>query len=102
MPAQDEPYQPLAEYRSWYAQVEQCAGRTGDYSRLRFWVLDLSSKYGGYTQGRDIWIQRAYQDERLIVEHEMLHSLGFHGHGDPTWKRCGLYPLTYARLVAEP
>jgi hypothetical protein len=91
-PPHDEPLVPLAQYPGWYAEVEACSGKVGDYSQLRFWGLE-SDKLAGQTWGRDIFLVGVWAGNRRVVEHEMLHSLiGDGGHLSVLWWICGLHP----------
>ncbi len=92
-PPADQPLTPLPAYPAWYQEVETCAGERGDYGGLRFFLLDADDPHGGITFGQDIWLRYADSQSRLVVEHEMLHSLiGDGDHGDPRWVGCGLHP----------
>ena len=90
-PPTDVPLQPLPSYPAWYAEVRACAGGPDDYDRLRFYVLDPEDEHGGITVGHTIWLRPKDSESRLVVEHEMLHSMiGDRDHEDPRWVTCGL------------
>jgi len=92
-PPADQPLAPRPEYALWYMDVEQCAGVRGSYDDLRFFLLDKDDPHAGVTVGHDIWLRYPDSFSRLVVEHEMLHSLiDDGGHRDPRWLGCGLAP----------
>ncbi len=99
-PSTDEPLVPLPVYRAWYAEVEACAGVSGDFDQLRFYVLEPEDERAGVTYNQAIWLKSNAVGSRLIVEHEMLHSLiGDGDHSSTAWKTCGLDPETLVRLL---
>lgn len=101
-PSKDEPLDPRPEYPLWYMTVETCAGVRGDYNALRFFLLDKNDERAGHTYGHDIWLRYPDSYSRIIVEHEMLHSLiGDGAHRDPRWVRCGLAPAQIQALGAQ-
>jgi hypothetical protein len=80
--------QPEAEWVAGYHEAERCSGRMGHVERVRWHVVDDSSRVmedghlAGYTRGDDIYLARSWAGERWIARHESLHQLGFHRH-DP-------------------
>lgn len=100
-PSKDDPYQPFPEYRAWWAEVQGCSGRFGDFNKLQFYVLEPASRYAGRRFGDKIWIREAYVFSRRVVEHEMLHVLldGDHDHRGWQWQACGLYPMTVGQAL---
>jgi hypothetical protein len=92
-PSQDYPLLPPPEYRLWYMEVETCAPVRGNYDDLRFYYLPKDDTYAGRTFGQTIYLRASDSESRLVVEHEMLHSLiDDGGHTDPRWVACGLSP----------
>lgn len=102
-PPTDIPLTPLPAYPAWYLEVETCAGVRGNYDELRFFQLDAHDPHAGITYGSTIFLRKKDSESRIIVEHEMLHSLiGDGGHHDPRWFGCGLAPeQIYALLGVE-
>lgn len=101
-PPEDRPLEPRPEYPMWYLEVETCAGVRGDYNALRFFLLDRDDIHAGVTKGTTIWLRYPDSFSRVIVEHEMLHSLIDDGaHLDPRWVRCGLSPAQIQAMGEE-
>jgi hypothetical protein len=94
-PSKDRPYGTLAEYGGWWGEVEGCSGVTGDFGRLRFYILEGEASVGvlGRQRGTDIWVREDRVGDRFVVEHEMLHVLvGDREHRGAVWADCGLAP----------
>ena len=86
LPAGDAPafllasVQPIEAPQSWrriYHEVEQCAGKTGDYDAIRWAVMEapLHGPKGptyGFTVGRRIVLVR---NDTTYLRHEMLHHI---------------------------
>ena len=74
-----------AVYAQWWSLTEQCSGLTGDFSKIRWYVVpdvaDLpfngESSVGGiwYPQGNRIVLASEQQLAGDLVRHEMLHAL---------------------------
>lgn len=101
-PTNDKPYTPPAEYRKWFDETQACSGLTGDFDRIKWFVVDgtefdcPSGKcVGRWNSDHDIFIASSWVDNELVVRHEMLHDLiGHPGHPDPPFgSPC---PLTWA------
>lgn len=101
-PTNDTPYTPPAEYRKWFDETQACSGLTGDFDRIKWFVVDgtefdcPSGKcVGRWNSDHDIFIASSWVDNELVVRHEMLHDLiGHPGHPDPPFgSPC---PLTWA------
>ncbi len=101
-PQGDRPIEPPAKFRTWFAKTEACSGLSGEFQRIRWFVVDGAGFDcpGGKCVGRwnddhRIFIAGDYLDNELVVRHEMLHDLIDHpGHPDPPFGiGC---PLTWA------
>jgi hypothetical protein len=84
LPAAAEPFAPSAAYAEWWAQIEECSGRTAPFTRVNWFVVP-DVDYFVY-QGREViatWLEYrhqiivsgAYIDDGMVVRHEMLHDL---------------------------
>lgn len=93
-PAKDVVLSPDSRYPGWYGEVEACAGRTGDYRGIDWWVLEDDSPNAGETWGRDVYIKLRYATSAFVVKHEMLHTLlgGDGEHRSAAWRDCDLEP----------
>jgi hypothetical protein len=90
------PFDPPAIYRTLWAEVEECSGRTGDPDRVRWLQTDSFPgrplRLAQWDAGHVITL-RADMDVALpIVAHEILHDLlgGDREHADPAWLECAL------------
>ena len=101
-PAGDTPLKPPSLYREWWARTEACSGRTGDFDRVSWFVVDGPGFAcpGGVCAGHwesthRIFLAGDYRQNELVVRHEMLHELlGRPGHPDPPFgAEC---PLTWS------
>jgi len=81
-----QPLKPPASWRPIYHEVEQCAGRRGDYDAIRWGVMEspLQGPKGptyAFTVGRRIVLVRG---DTTYLRHEMLHHIleisGWHPH----------------------
>ena len=84
LPAGAESLTPLATYTDWWRATEDCAGRTGDMSRISWFVVPGRTsfvygnvQYDGYWWNGVHWIVLAGDKvaNGMIVRHEMLHEL---------------------------
>jgi hypothetical protein len=77
---------PPESYLEWWAKTESCSGKTGDFSRIQWYVVpnvqtfstDAGEKVGLWThssEGVRIIIAGDYASNELVVRHEMLHAL---------------------------
>jgi hypothetical protein len=91
-----------AEYRAWFSKTQACSGLTGDFGRIKWYIVDgtdfpcPSGKcVGRWNDDHTIYISRAYAENEMVVRHEILHDLiGHPGHPDPPFgSPC---PLTWA------
>lgn len=109
-------FDPPRAYQDVWLAAEDCTGRTGDYWRIRWWVVpgveeftyqEGQPKAAAGHQGNDIVIGGQNLDKPWMIRHEMIHQLGFgvgDEHPDPPFDRpCkALWPLwdtTEARLA---
>jgi len=95
-------------YRTWWAQVEHCSGRTGAFSRVRWFVVPGADSFIANGQ-RDngLWIDHyryivlgeGRVNDSLVVRHEMLHDLsGSLAHPTEYFaERCGGLVQPYPR-----
>lgn len=94
-------FTPPASYRAWWAEVEQCSGRRGDYDAVTWERAESPTVHlpdGGFAKAfhfgsnNTIVLARPYLDDARIVRHEMLHALLYPTDGHPReWYvvRCG-------------
>ena len=75
---------PPTSYAQWWRDTEQCAGRTGEMSRIHWFSIPdrtsfmyLDGQYDGYWWNDVHWIILAGDkvQDAMIVRHEMLHDL---------------------------
>src|SRR4051812_29911426 len=101
-PEGDQPLDPPPIYREWWAKTEACSGRTGNFDRLRWSVVEgysfpcYSGQCAGHwTTNHHIFVAGDWALDEMVVRHEMLHDLlGKPGHPDPPFgEGC---PLTWA------
>lgn len=91
------PFVPPATYAALYRAVEACSGRTGDFTRIR-WFLASSIEADGrpararWSPPHDIVIVAGYETDDRTVSHEMLHDLldGDPDHRHRAWDACDL------------
>ncbi len=73
-------------YREWWSKTEACSGRTGDFTRIQWYVVpnvqsfetDAGARVGLWTHsssGIRIIVAGDYAGNELVVRHEMLHAL---------------------------
>jgi len=101
-PEGDIPLDPPPIYREWFAKTEACSGRTGDFDRLRWSVVEGHSFpcssgecAGHWRTSHHIFLAGDWVMDEMVVRHEMLHDiLDRTGHPDPPFGQgC---PLTWA------
>jgi len=106
-PDGDQPMAAPSEYRAWFAATEACSGRTGDFDRIVWHLVDgegfecpSGRCVGRWNDNHHIYIASAYLNSELVVRHEMLHDLlGRPGHPDPPFGNgC---PLTWESWRAQ-
>jgi hypothetical protein len=100
-PFGEEPFDPPAVYREWWAKTEACSGRTGDFDRVRWSVVEGRSFScssgqcaGHWRTDHHIFLASDWVMDEMVVRHEMLHDLlNRTGHPDPPFGQpC---PLTW-------
>jgi hypothetical protein len=97
-PPAAERAEPLPSYRDWFREVEQDAGLTGDFDRIRWYRVPGDRWSNGDHAGiRGMWVKRGnriyiaqvYWGDSRVVKHEVLHYLlGDTSHDHPlfdTW-----------------
>lgn len=101
-PAGDVPMKAPASYRTWWARTEACSGRTGDFDRVQWFVVDGpgftcpgGTCAGHWESSHRIYLAGDWRSSEMVVRHEMLHELlGRPGHPDPPFgAEC---PLTWS------
>lgn len=94
-----EPLPAPEAYRTWWRETEACAGRTGNFERVRWFVREGSDFacptgrcVGRWESGHRIYVARRWQHHPLVIRHEMLHAiLGTGDHpAEHFVTRCGL------------
>ena len=84
LPPGTEALAPLPSYAEWWRATEDCAGTSGDLSRVTWFVVPGrtsfmygNGQYDGYWWNGVHWILLAGDkvNNALIVRHEMLHEL---------------------------
>ena len=87
---------PPDTYEAWWDQVERCANREGDFSRIRWYRIpafrDRPTLLGQWNSLHEITIRSDLVDAWPVVAHEMLHDLldGDEKHGDLAWLNCAI------------
>ncbi len=77
------PLQVPATYATWWAELEQCAHRSANLERIRFWKVkgeEFACPNGPTCAGRwqsphHVYIAERWIDNPSLVKHEMLHDL---------------------------
>lgn len=91
--------EPVPEvYAEWYADVEACWGRRGNFAAVNWYVadkitIDTTGRASGATNGDDITIARHRTDSEWTVKHEASHHVSglgnaIHYADDPTRAIC--------------
>jgi hypothetical protein len=91
-PDEGEPLDPPpAEYREWFSELQECAGRQADFDQIRWYVADLEAngRYG-WTKGWSVYLDYHHQHRKEVVAHESLHVLlnGDGEHQSSLWRKC--------------
>jgi hypothetical protein len=101
-PAGEQPMIAPDIYRTWWDKTEACSGLTGDFDRVEWLVVPghgfacSSGQCAGHWEtDHRIFIASDWEQNELVVRHEMLHDLlGRPGHPSPPFGQgC---PLTWA------
>jgi hypothetical protein len=90
-PEGDQPLAPPPVFREWWAKTEACSGRTGNFDRIRWSIVEGSSFAcssgqcaGHWTTNHHIFLAEKWSMDEMVVRHEMLHDLlGRPGHPNP-------------------
>lgn len=85
LPAGAVPYAPFPpQMAEWWAQTEDCSGRRGDLSKVRFYIVPNASTFEWegrqviglwMAAGQRIILASEYAFRARNVRHEMLHAL---------------------------
>jgi hypothetical protein len=84
------PFAPPMSYRAQWDSAQACSGKTGDFDRLKFYVIPgmdfpcpTGRCIGEWSPPHHISIAENWQNINWVVRHEMLHDLvGKHYPGD--------------------
>ena len=77
-------FSPPASYFTWWQQMEDCSGLTGDFSSITWYVLPGASRlqvngvewYGAYYPNTNaIVLPEAFLNDSSDIRHEQLHAL---------------------------
>ena len=86
-PSEVVPLTPPSEYRDYWAKMERCSGRTGNFARVKWQVSFAGDAYSfpcpAYTGGcvgywshdHTITLAPVSATVESVVEHEILHEL---------------------------
>lgn len=101
-PEEYAPFSPPPEYAAWWAKNVACAGRAGDFARIRWFVVPgddfecpTGRCVGRWEDDHRIYLAQSWRENEMVVRHEMLHELlNRSGHPSPPFgSPC---PLTWA------
>ena len=94
-----QPFDPPAIYGTWWTATESCSRESGRLDRIEWYlatsiVSDGVLAFGAWTPPHEILIVSGYEDNEVIVRHEMLHDLldGDSEHRSSAWAICDLIP----------
>jgi hypothetical protein len=91
-------FDPPSDYRQWWAEVEVCARREGDYRTIAWYraagpLIIRGVRYDAYwfEQGNRIYLTPYAEMSVGIIAHEMLHALLQRGEHPCEYfvRRCG-------------
>jgi hypothetical protein len=98
-------FEPPAIYETLYAEMEACAGTTGDFSRVRWFVVPGGTQWasdegrtlaGQWWPPHDIYVAERHVATDDVVAHEIGHDLSqSRDHPDPPFGACA--PLSLSR-----
>lgn len=86
IPAEAVRMTPPESYREWYAATEACAGRSGDFARVEWFVVPgvrtFQTEQGEkialwirHGERRHIVVAEDWMHDPFVVQHEVLHDL---------------------------
>ncbi len=102
-------FDPPPSYREEWARAEACTGRSGDFDRIRWWVIPGVRAFDSPTEG---WADGLYTvpDQITlaggalpvahIVRHEMIHALTGYLDHPPVFEACRATWASYDRSEA--
>lgn len=84
-------WSPPANYKAWWLRTQECSGKTGEFSEVKWFVVPGESFecpdgkcVGRWEPGQRIYIASTYVTHEMVVRHEMLHALlNRSGHPNP-------------------
>ncbi len=98
-----EQFVPLTAYQTAWQSVERCSGKTGDFTRIRWYVVPAEGFscenaaqwcVGLWHAPHDIYLTEAVAVDSatsfLAVRHEMLHDLLQTGAHTSEFRACGV------------
>ena len=76
-------FAPPIKFRSLWHTVETCAGKSGSFDAISWYLTEGSAGAGGqgdiagswWPGGNRIYIAEAFRDDEAVIRHEMLHAL---------------------------
>jgi len=108
-PADAQALAPLPAYASWWQQVEQCSGLSGDLGRVEWYVVPCETGEPGFEceatpdglcggewlpphtillAGPNDVLPGGYAADEFTVKHEMLHDLAGSAEHTDLFKNC--------------
>jgi hypothetical protein len=106
--AGEQPMEPPAVYREWWAKTQACSGLSGEFERIQWQVVPGRSFecksgqcVGHWHPGHQIFIAEEWLHNEMVVRHEMLHDL-LNGGGHPNPPFGQGCPLTWATWPGTP
>lgn len=89
-------FTPPVIYMQWWSEMEECSGKNGNFATVTWYTVpakDLSEAQDGaigllWFTRRTAYIPSDYLWFKGVVQHEMLHALGFRGHPHPPFGMC--------------
>ena len=101
LPAGAVPFDPPASYATWWADVEQCSGKTGDFAAISWYYVPGP---GDFTVGSNpdivgVWqafnhsitLSQSVWENADVVRHEEPHAILQRGDHPPEYfvQKCG-------------
>jgi hypothetical protein len=108
-----EVYIPDDLHRFWWTNVEACVGINAPIEAADIQIveslLQRHQRVGLFTGPNQIRLQRGYEDNARVFQHEAFHFLMWFrhrrldaDHSDPRWQRCGLLRGTGTQAPPTP